>query len=324
MKNNLNEKFYEVISRANSIAIAGHIRPDGDCIGSCLALRGYIANSFADTEKRIDVFLESLPECFRFLEGSKSIRHRAEQGEEFDLFIALDCGDFERLGEAGALFSSAGETMVIDHHVTNQGFGDVCIVKADASSTCELLCDLMDEKYIDKSVAQSLYLGIVHDTGVFKHSSTTRHTMETAGMLMDKGAVPSRIIDGTFYEKTYLQNQILGRCLMESFLMMEGRVIVSYVNRKVQDFYGLMPSDTDGIIDELTITKGVEVAILLREENTQEWKVSMRSNYIVDVGRICAVFGGGGHVHAAGCTIRGSVHDAVNSLTPYIDEQLNI
>jgi len=146
--------------------------------------------------------------------------------------------------------------------------------------------------------------------------------MEIAGMLIDKGVQPSMIIDGTFYEKTYIQNQVLGRCLMESILLMEGKVIVSYISADVQKLYGITSSDMYGIIDQLRITKGVEVAILLKESKKREWFISMRSNRVVDVSRICLMFGGGGHIRAAGCTMYGSVHDCVNSLTKEIEKQL--
>ncbi|MBO4559179.1 MAG: bifunctional oligoribonuclease/PAP phosphatase NrnA, partial [Lachnospiraceae bacterium] len=131
-----------------------------------------------------------------------------------------------------------------------------------------------------------------------------------------------KVIDETFYEKTYLQNQILGRCLMESILCMDGKVIISAVDRKVQALYGLASSDTDGVIDQLRETKGVEVAILLKEMNPRVWRVSMRSRYKGDVAAICSKFGGGGHVRAAGCMLNGSVHDVINTLTREIEAQM--
>lgn len=311
-----------VINASDSIAIAGHMRPDGDCIGACMAAYIYLMKNFeAASEKQIDVYLESIPDSFGFLKGIGAVKS-IYAGEKYDLFICLDCGDEGRLGDAAAAFESAKETVMIDHHITNTCFGKHYYVRSDASSTCEILTDLFEEEKIDLDIANALYLGIVHDTGVFKHSNTKRHTMECAGMLIDKGVNTSAIIDGTFYEKTYLQNQILGRCLCESILAMDGRVIISQVSSKTMSFYGLVSSDLDGIIDQMRVTKGVEVAILIKEENPFLWKVSMRSNSVVDVSSICQMFGGGGHVRAAGCTMKGNFFDVVNTLTGCIDSQL--
>ena len=115
----------------------------------------------------------------------------------------------------------------------------------------------------------------------------------------------------------------MGRCLLESIRVMDGRCIVSVVTKQMMDFYGAKSSDLDGIIDELRTTQGVEVAVLLSEKEPLEFKVSMRSNQIVDVSKIAVFFGGGGHVRAAGCTIKGSSYDVINNLTEHIEKQLN-
>jgi len=195
-------------------------------------------------------------------------------------------------------------------------------VVSDSSSTCEVLFDLFDIEKISKATAEALYLGIVHDTGVFKHSNTTEKTMAIAGKLITLGATPNKIIDETFYQKTFVQNQVLGRCLLESILLLDGKIIVSSISKRAQNFYNVAPSDLDGVIDQLRITKGVEAAIFLREDNVQEYKVSMRSNGIVDVSKIAVFFGGGGHILAAGCSMKGSLHDVINNLTIGIEHQL--
>ncbi|MBO4415779.1 MAG: bifunctional oligoribonuclease/PAP phosphatase NrnA [Lachnospiraceae bacterium] len=308
-----------VIANARRVAIAGHIRPDGDCIGSCLGFYNYIKANFSC---KIDVYLEEIPQSFRCLSGCDDVIFTYPDAAPYDVFFALDCGDLERLGKAEKYLKSAKVSYCIDHHGTNTGYADRNIIKPDAAACAELLFDLMEPEKVDLQTAEALYLGIVHDTGVFKHSNTTRHTMETAGRLLEYGVSSSRIIDGTFYEKTYLQNQILGRCLMESILMMDGKVIVSAVNRKVQALYGLESSDTEGVIDQLRVTKGVEVAVLIKEMNPQVWRVSMRSCEYVNVATICAKYGGGGHIRAAGCIINGSMHDVINALAKEIELQL--
>ena len=132
----------------------------------------------------------------------------------------------------------------------------------------------------------------------------------------------SKLIDETFFEKTYVQNQVLGRALLESIRFMDGRCIFSSIDLKTMEFYKVVPKDLDGIVSQLRITKGVECAIFLYQTKTLEYKVSLRSNGKVDVAAIASYFGGGGHVRAAGCTMQGTVHDCVNNLSEQIEKQL--
>ncbi len=307
----------EEIQKAGTVAIGGHIRPDGDCIGSCMGLYSYIIENFPD--KRVRVFLEEIPEAFEYLNREEAL---AGDEEKFDLFVSLDCGSPDRLGDAEPVFYAAARKVNIDHHISNTNFAEVNHVEAEASSTCEVLCSLLDVEKIDYFGAQAFYTGIIHDTGVFKHSNTGLSTMEMAGRLMQKGIPFGKIIDESFYMKTYRQLQIMGRCLLESVRMMNGKVIFSIVSRRVMEFYDAKPSDLDGVIDELRTTQGVEVAILLTEKDTMEYKVSMRSNDFVDVSRIACFFGGGGHIRAAGCSIKGSAFDVINNITEHIEKQL--
>ena len=206
--------------------------------------------------------------------------------------------------------------------MSNEGYADVNYIFPEASSTCELLYDLMDSEKITEPVAQALYMGIINDTGVFQYSCTSPKTMRIAADLMEKGIDFSGIVEKTFFEKTYLQNQILGRALLESMMMLDGKCIVSAVKQRTMEFYGVTAKDMDGIVSQLRCTKGVEVAIFLYESGVQEYKVSMRSKETVDVSRIASYFGGGGHLRAAGCTMQGSIHDVVNNLTKHIEKQL--
>lgn len=306
-----------------NIVIAGHVRPDGDCVGSCTALYLYLTHNKKELGlERIDVFLEPFGNGFDMLTGVDKIRSDYDQAGSYDVFIALDCGSLDRLGEAQSMFSNVKKTIDIDHHISNTNYAMVNHVVADASSTCEVLYSLLGQERITKEIAEALYVGIIHDTGVFKHSNTSGATMTIAGKLIDKGINSSALIDESFYAKTYLQNQVLGRCLMESILVLHGKVVFAALNRKMLDFYEAVPSDLDGIIDQLRVTKGTEVAVFIYEIRSQEFKVSLRSNGEVNVSKIAVYFGGGGHIKAAGCTMMGSVHDVINNLTPHIEAQL--
>lgn len=308
---------------AKKIAISGHIRPDGDCIGSCSALYQYLIQGRHELGvQQVDVYLEPFGQEFNILSGIDKIRHTVDFDDTYDVFISVDCSSLDRIGDAVKYFNSAKRTICIDHHITNDNFADLNHVVADASSTCEVVYSLLDKNRITKEIAESLYIGIVHDTGIFKHSNTSDKTMEIAASLIKKGINFTKLIDETFIQRTYSQMQILGRCLMESILLMDGKVIFSSTNREIMDFYGVSYGDLDGIIDQLRTVKDTEVAIFIYETNSGEYKVSLRSNGDVNVSKIAHHFGGGGHVKAAGCTINGTVNDAIDNILPHIEAQL--
>ena len=311
----------EILENVKTVGIGGHIRPDGDCIGSCLGLYTYIVEQYP--EKEVTLFLEPVQDKFSFLKYADQITQEKKIDGPYDLFFSLDCSDTDRLHDFKGYFEEAKYKICVDHHFTNEGFGDLRFIVPDASSTCEVLFDMFDWDKISLECAQDLYMGIVHDTGVFKHTNTTRKTMETAGALLEKGIHSEDIIDRTFYKKSYVQNQILGRALMESIILLHGKVIFSIVRKRDFDFYGIDSSDLDGIIDQLRVTDGIECAILLYEKEDGNYKVSMRSNDAVDVSAIAKIFGGGGHIKAAGCTVHGQPRDIVMNITHMVEHQLN-
>lgn len=333
MEKNKILSFWQEIERAQTIAIGGHIRPDGDCVGSCMGLYNYIKEQYP--EKSVWVYLGEYASSFRFLKGIEAFTlstpeaaEDAMQATNYDLFVALDSSNLERL-EFAPVFQRAVRTVCIDHHVTNEGYAMTNLVFS-ASSTAEAIYDVIaarfpEENYMPKlsqDVAEALYMGIVHDTGVFKHSCTTRHTMEVAGALIECGVDTSRIIDDTFYRKTYIQNQLLGRALLESELLENGTVISSVVLQEYFSYYGAGKTDLEGIVDQLRITKGVEVAVFAYETPEHHFKFSMRSNSKVDVSKIAVLFGGGGHVRAAGCTLEEPYKEGLNKLLVEIRKQL--
>lgn len=310
----------EKLAAAKTVAIMGHIRPDGDCIGSCLALYNYIREQYPFIEAK--VYLEKPADKFDYLQGFGAVCSDFEEDCAYDLCVCLDCSDRARFGSFVKYLDAASDSLCIDHHITNLNFAAVNIVESSASSTCEVLFGQMEEERIDKAVAECLYTGIIHDTGVFKFSSTSAKTMRIAGFLMEKGIDFTSIIDDSFYTKTYIQNQVLGRALLESVTFMDGRCIFSVVRKQDMEFYGVESKDLDGIIDQLRVTSGVECAIFLYEVGIHEYKVSLRSNTNLDVSKIASYFGGGGHVKAAGCTMSGSIHDVINNLSSHIEEQM--
>lgn len=314
------EKITDYLNGVKSIGMAGHINPDGDCVGSCMGLYTYLRHQFKDIE--VDLYMEPISDKFKFLKYTDEIKNEYQGDKVYDLFISLDSSDVDRLGNFRPYFESAKRTMCIDHHISNTAFAGDNVVYTKASSASEVVYGLLDEDKVDYDVACALYLGIVHDSGVFKYSNTSAQTMCIAGKLMEKGIPFTQIIDNTFYTKTYVQNQILGRALLESVMFYDGKCIFSVVKKDEFEFYNITNKDLDGIVEQLRITKGVECAIFLYEVEKLEYKVSLRSNEIVDVSAIATHFGGGGHVKAAGFNMKGNVYDVINNISEQIELQL--
>ena len=314
-------KLYEEVKSAGSIGISGHIRPDGDCIGACMGLYLYLKKLCPDAA--IEVFLEQPAEVFSCIKGMEEIQTDFKTEIPcFDVFFALDASK-DRLGEAEKYFDAAKKKINIDHHISNPGCGDLNYIKPKASSASELVYELIEKKeLLDEEIAKALYIGIIHDTGVFQYSNTAPSTLQAAAQLIQYGFDFPALIQETFYEKTYVQNQILGRALLESILFMNGQCIVSMVDKKTMNFYQVVPSDLEGIVSQLRNTKGVECAIFMYQIGALEYKVSLRSGGKVDVAKVAAFFGGGGHIRAAGVTMQGTFYDIVNNLSAQIAKQL--
>lgn len=311
----------EILKGKKTVALGGHIRPDGDCVGSCMGLYLYLKEQYPEVET--EVYLEKIPERFHLIQDTEAIKHEVPEKKVYDLFICLDCGDEARLGFSAPLFQTAGQTFCIDHHVSNAAFADINYIVPDASSTSELVFTLLEKEHISQSCAEALYMGIAHDTGVFQYSCTSPETMEIAAELMRKGIDGSYIIDKTFYEKSYVQNQIMGKALLESMMILDKRCIVSRVSKRDMAFFEAEPGDLEGIVSQLRNTEGTEVAIFLHELGYQTYKVSLRSKGAVDVCKVAEFFGGGGHVRAAGVTMKGTVHDVINNISAQIACQLD-
>ncbi|MBQ9141351.1 MAG: bifunctional oligoribonuclease/PAP phosphatase NrnA [Lachnospiraceae bacterium] len=317
-------KLLQECKNAQRIGIGGHLRPDGDCIGSCLALYQYLKKNLSE-QVYIKVYLEKPSSIFGGLKGFTEIESEFPVEEKFDVFFILDCNK-ERLGDGTKYCEGAGKVINIDHHISNSGDGDLNYIKPHVGSTSELIYDLIvaesGEEILDKELAETIYTGIIHDTGVFQYSNTTPKTMEIGAKLISYGFDFPRLIQETFYQRTYIQSQVLGRALMESIRFMDGRCIVSCVDKKQMDFYEVTNQDFDCIVNQLRNINGIHCAIFMYETDILEYKVSMRSDEMVNVAEVASYFGGGGHMRAAGCTMKGTFHDCVNNLSLHIEAQL--
>ena len=312
----------DVLKDANTIGITGHARPDGDCVGSTMAMYMYLTKNYP--EKRIDIFLETIPESYGQIARLDEVcTDFVTDVEKYDAFVVIDC-EYTRTGQAQELFENANLKLNVDHHISNKGCGDINYIVPSASSACELVYDLIGEEGLDDEIALALYLGMIHDTGVFQYSNTSPKTLRTAAKLIEFNFDFSTIIEESFYQKTYMQNLLLGKAVNESVLILDGHAIYSVVSKELMEEYNAKSSDLEGIVNQLRNTKGVDCAIFMYEVEEGEYKVSLRSNDNVNVSEIAKSFGGGGHVKAAGVTMNGTDKEIVSKLSDSIREQLKL
>ena len=312
----------EILKNAKTIGISGHVRPDGDCIGSTLAMYNYIRDYYPQAQPQI--YLEIVPNIFKFLNRSEEVLTDYPEVGQMDLFIALDCGDAGRVGKAAKYYELADRTLCIDHHETNGAFADDNYIVPSASSTCELVYELLPKDRITKEIAECLYTGIIHDTGVFQYSCTSSRTMNIAGELMDKGIDYPGIIDRTFYTKTYRQNLLLGRALSKSRLYLDGKCILSFLTQEEMQEFDALPKDLEGIVSQLRVTKDVKVAVFFYPAGEEGgYKFSTRATGDgINLATLALRFGGGGHAKAAGFTLHGTIDEVTDTILRALEELL--
>lgn len=314
------EKISELLEGVKTVGIAGHERPDGDCTGSCMGLYLYLKENYPYLD--VDVYMETPKPQFSYIDHIEDVLTEEKKGKQYDLFFLLDICSKDRVGVVSECLDTAAKVCCIDHHVTTDSFADIVHIRSHIGSAAEVLYELFDEEKVSTAVATAIYTGIVHDTGVFQYAATSPRTLEIAGKLMKQGVEFSKIIEESFYQKSYQQNQLMGRVLTESILLLDGQVIAGVVRQKDMEFYQVSPMDLDGIVNQLRYTRGVKVAIFIYELDTMLFKVSLRSGPEVDVNKVASYFGGGGHVRAAGCKVNGTPYDVITNIATEIQKQL--
>lgn len=308
----------KLIDSSEKIFLASHISPDGDNLGSLLSLSmGLINNGHKVKVLKVD----DLPDMYRFLPGV-DLLEEWDEDEEVDLFIALDCGDVHRLGQAEILFNRAKNTINIDHHLSNTGYGDVNIVHSNASSTGEIVFELLSQwgVDIDRDMATCLYTALSTDTGSFIYSSTSARTYEIASILMDKG-IDLNEIAINLYQSNSIESRKLFIAAMNTLeFHMSNRVSLIYVDQSMLDENKAQWQDTEGFIEFIRNIDGVELAIFLKEYEKDLVKVSLRSKEYVNASELCKLVGGGGHKRAAGATVEASLSKVKKTLLDEIEK----
>ena len=310
----------DFLDGVKTVCLTGHIRPDGDSVGSTLGLYGYLKKNFPEIE--VDVCLEPPTEKMNFVPSIDVIRTDYPEHEPYDLMICLDASNLERIGKAAKYFEQAKHTINIDHHISNTYFADENYVEGQSSSACEVLYGFLDPDKLDLDIAIALYTGIIYDTGVFKYKLTSPQTMNIAAELMKYGIPTDDVIDETFNNKTYEENRIFGYSVMKSQLVCDGSVIYSTLSKKEMDDFHVTTRDLEGIVPQLRMTRGVRVAVFAYETPAGDIKVSLRSDDSFNVNELATLFGGGGHVRASGLNMPGTLDDCIQKLLAEIEKRL--
>jgi phosphoesterase RecJ-like protein len=313
---------------AAEVFLFTHEFADGDALGSMVALVLYLRSMGKEVHAFVPGKVQSV---YRFLKTDELLN--TLDGEEAAARIdrsrvtclSADAADVDRLGEWKALFLSGAERLVVDHHDTNTGFGDVFAVDESASSCCEVLFQLfgvIDAGLVDTQIASALYTGLVSDTGSFQYANTRTKSLIHGAQLIDLGASPDEISRSIYESKPFGGLKLMGSCVASSRLLYGGQAVLGHVTRAMLSECGSLDEDTEGITDELRRISGTKAVILLKEAADGSIKVSLRGKYGFDVKRVATVFGGGGHLLAAGCTIEGSLDEAEELVLTEMDRYL--
>ena len=297
------EHILEEIKKAKKIVILTHENPDGDAIGSSLGM--YIA--LREMGKEPDIIIPELPRVYNFLPEIENVKKEGQK-EPYDLAIALDCATIKMLNGRANYFEDAKVKVTIDHHGTNTMYGDYNYVNPDAPACAQTLISIIQYfgVEINKKIGTCLLTGIITDTGGFQYQSTTPETFEFAAELLQTGVNVSDIYKRVMNTMTKANFELRKRAIERMEFFKEGKIAFTYVTKEDIEEANAETGDFEGIVEEGRNIEGVEVSIFLRE--TQKgFKVSLRSNDYVNVSDVCLLFGGGGHIHAAGCTIAQSL-----------------
>lgn len=310
---------------AKLIGITGHTNPDGDCIGTTLGLWQFLKKAMPQTE--VTVYLEPIPEQFLFIKGAKEICQDYTKDICHDVMFVMDSVP-ERCGDAQKYIDSAKKVINIDHHISNKGLCQINYIKPQASSAAQVLYELIASKpeykaHMDMEMAQTIYIGVIHDSGVMQYSNTSPETLRIVADLISYGFDFSKLIDETFYEKTQKQSKILGKALMDAKPYLDGKCMTSLISKETMDEFDVVKADLSGIVNQLRIIKGVVVAVFGYQIDEETYKFSLRScTDDVDVSKVSGVFGGGGHVRAAGCSIKGAPEECLEKILKELEKQL--
>jgi phosphoesterase RecJ-like protein len=298
------QKIRTILQHSPELVLCCHADPDGDALGSLLGLGLALRNQGHCPQL---VSPDGIPFTYDFLPGAKSVATQIKASNCPPVVIVLDCGDLERIGSLADEIIMAPQIINIDHHATNTMFGTINWVEPRAAATAEMILVLLQKLgiQVDLEIATCLYTGIYTDTGGFRYMNTTPETHQAAEMLLRVGVKPWYVADNVYNRKSLSQLGLVRLALERLRVSPNG--FIAWISLPYGGFGCYSDQDAGGLINYPRMVAGAEVAVLLREANPEQVRVSFRSRSIVDVGMLAQRFGGGGHARAAGCTIVGSM-----------------
>ena len=313
------DNILEEIKKANKIVILTHEHPDGDAVGSSLAL--YMA--LKALGKNPDLIIPELPRIYNFLPCADEIKKESSI-ENYDLALAIDCATVKMLNGWSNYFENANVKIVIDHHGTNTMFGDINFVNPDAPAAAQVLITVFDSFGVEitKEIGSAILTGIITDTGGFQYQATTPETFEFASLLLKKGVNVSDIYKKVMNTKSRANFELRRRTIDRMEFLEDGKIAFTYITLEDEREVNAESGDHEGIVEEGRAIEGVEVSVFVRE-TPKGFKASLRSNGKVNVSDVCLMFGGGGHPYAAGCTIAQSLDQVKEKLINEIRMHLN-
>lgn len=322
----MNASFSEIaqaLHEADRIAVLSHVRPDGDAIGSQLAL----ALSLLQLGKSVVAWNEDgLLGSFRFLSKSDIIQKPPAERQDFDVVVALDTATRQRLGTTLEAIGSAKIWINIDHHASNPGYGDLIYIDTAAAATGEIVYEFLKDANLPLTyeAADALYAAVSTDTGSFRYPNTTAHSFEMAADLI-KGGVDAVAICRNLYESYPKRRmQLVARILPEATFDLEDKIASLALPQAIKQELSIQPDDVDGLIDYVRCIGSVIVAIFFEELSDGRVRISLRSKDArIDVSQICTQFGGGGHPLAAGARIRGTLDEVRHKIRKIVIDEVS-
>jgi len=315
------EQAVAAINAADEIALACHIGPDGDALGSML---GFALAARSHGKKVTASFGTPfvMPGPLGFLPGQEFLVPPGEFPGTPGLMVVFDVGSAERLGELAVSANAADKVIVLDHHVTNEGFGDIQLIDGEAAATGQILYCLLEALRwaITSDVAQCILTALTTDTGRFQYSNTSPETMEVAARMIEAGAVPPEISRHIYEEAPFGYLVAAGNALARARLHPEVAVVSTVITQQDLTSAGVDWTDTDNLIDTLRLATEADVAVLAKAHDDGRVKVSLRSRGLTDVGSLAASFGGGGHRLAAGFTVHGDADKVVDQVVAMVGD----
>lgn len=310
-----------ILKKSKNVAVVCHVRPDGDAIGSGLALCAALKNAGKNAYMLCE---EPLPERLVIFDNMQICLELPVSIDEIDLFVSVDSADVSRIGKFAPLFEAfKGNTLNIDHHISNPGFAKFNYVLANSTATCEILPEIFNAAgfEIDKNIADLLAMGLITDSGNFSHRDVSAKTFAVASLLREKGADTCYIGYEMFTRQTKGRAKLYARAINKLRFEYDDRIVFLTVTQSDFEETGTDKSHTEGFVDFGLSVDGVEVSVALMEVKKNQYKVSLRSKR-ADVNAVAEKFGGGGHILASGCMLFGEYEEVIERLGYAISLQL--